>query len=77
MQYGGSYMMGGMHGMWWLFWLALVGVLLFTGWGRSRSHKRHANHTPHEMLHRRLASGEITPAEYEECKALLDRDAGA
>ncbi|MEZ5665814.1 MAG: SHOCT domain-containing protein [Burkholderiaceae bacterium] len=26
------------------------------------------------MLKRRLASGEITPGEYEERKALLDRD---
>jgi uncharacterized membrane protein len=29
------------------------------------------------VLQRRLASGEITPEEYEQRKALLDRDAGA
>jgi uncharacterized membrane protein len=33
--------------------------------------------TPHEVLRRRLASGEIAPMEYEERKALLDRDTRA
>jgi uncharacterized membrane protein len=28
------------------------------------------------MLRRRLAAGEITPQEYEDRKALLDRDSG-
>ena len=30
---GGYYMMGGMHGLWWLFWVVLLGVLVFSGWG--------------------------------------------
>jgi putative membrane protein len=79
MMYDGGYMMGGMHGLWWLFWLVLLGVFVFGGWGRSgdrwnRSHET-PRETPHELLHRRLAGGDITPAEYEERKALLDRDA--
>ena len=36
----------------------------------------HPRETPHEVLRRRLANGEITPQEYEGRKALLDRDAG-
>jgi putative membrane protein len=76
----GGYMMGGMHGLWWLFWLVLIAVLLLGGWGRSRGRRNRSRDTPrdtpHEVLHRRLAGGDITPAEYEERKALLDRDAG-
>jgi putative membrane protein len=77
---GGHYMMGGMHALWWLFWLVLIGVVVFGGWGRSggrwnRSHDDSGD-TPHELLSRRLADGVITAAEYEERKALLVRDAG-
>ena len=28
---GGGFYMGGMHGLWWIFWVLLVGVLLFFG----------------------------------------------
>jgi putative membrane protein len=76
MTYNGSYMMGGMHGLWWLFWLVLLGVLAFSDWGRSGDRRNRPRDTPHEVLLRRLASGEIAPAEYEERKSLLDRDAG-
>ena len=31
MFYDGGYFMGGMHGLWWVFWLALIGVLTFYG----------------------------------------------
>ena len=79
MGYDGGYMVGGMHGLWWLFWLVLLGVLVFGGWGRSGGRRNRSRETPrdtpHELLHRRLAGGEITPAEYEERKSLLDRDA--
>jgi putative membrane protein len=75
MGYNGGYMMGGMHGLWWLFWLVVLGVVVFGGWGRSGGWPNRSRDTPHELLHRRLASGEITPAEYEERKSLLDRDA--
>ncbi len=76
MAYDGGYMMGGMHGLWWLFWLILLGVFVFGDWGRTGDRRNRSRDTPHELLHRRLASGEITPAEYEERKSLLDRDAG-
>lgn len=73
--YDGGYMMG-MHGLGWLVLLVLLaGVFLF---GRSRYADRDDDRreTPPEALRRRLASGEITVAEYEERKALLDRDGG-
>ena len=84
MGYDGDYMMGGMHGLWWLFWLVLLGVFMVGGWERSGGGRNRwrdkardtPRDTPHELLHRRLAGGDITPAEYEERKSLLDRDAG-
>ena len=79
MGYDGGYMVGGMDGLWWLFWLVLLGVLVFGGWGRLGDRRNRSRETPrdtpHALLHRRLAGGEITPAEYEERKSLLDRDA--
>ena len=76
MTHDGVYMMAGMHGLWWLFWLTLLVVLVFGGWGRVSGRQIHSRDSPHELLHRRLAVGDITPAEYEERKSLLDRDAG-
>ena len=73
MFHDGSYMVG-MHGFWWLFWLLMIGVLLFYGWGRPGRRGERLRETPQQVLHRRLASGEITPQQYEERKALIDRD---
>ncbi|MDE2455939.1 MAG: SHOCT domain-containing protein [Burkholderiales bacterium] len=66
--------MGGMHLLWWIFW---IGVVLAFAWalrGRSGEAPGAARETPHELLRRRLANGECTPQEYENRKALLDRD---
>ena len=77
MFYNGNYMGAMMGGWWWWFiWLLVIAALLFYGWGRPQARGRHPRETPHEVLRRRLANGEITPAQYEERKALLDRDAG-
>ena len=73
MFHGGNYV-GGMHGVWWLFWLLMIGVFLFYGWGKPGRRSERLRETPQEVLHRRLASGEITPKDYEERKALIDRD---
>jgi putative membrane protein len=77
MFYDGSTFMGGMHWFWWIFWAVLVGVVVFYGWGRQGAQRHRPHETPHAVLQRRLASGEIAPEEYEKRKALLDRDAGA
>ena len=73
----GGYYMGGMHGLWWIFWVVLIGVIVFYGWGRSGEKRPHSRETPYEVLQRRLADGQITPDEYEKRKALLDRDASS
>jgi putative membrane protein len=66
--------MMGMHALWWIFWIALVIALIF--WGGSSTYPRRARprETPHELLRRRLANGEISTEEYEKRKAILDRD---
>ena len=74
MFHDGSHMVG-MHGFWWLFWLLLIGVWFFSGWGRQGRRGDRLCDTAHEVLSRRLAGGEINPQQYEERKALLDRDA--
>ena len=74
MFHDGSYMIG-MHGLWWLFWLLIIGVFFFSGWGRPGRRGDRPRETAHQVLSRRMASGEITPEQYEERKALLDRDA--
>ena len=75
MFYDGGFFMGGMHWFWWIFLIALIGVIVFYGWGRQGAQRGRSRETPHEVLRRRLASGEITPDQYEERKAMLDRDA--
>ena len=74
MFYGNGYM-AGMHGMWWFFWLLLVLVIWLTRGERLSDISRRSRESPHEVLQRRLAAGEITPEQYETCKKLLDRDA--
>lgn len=77
MYFSDHYFMGGMHGLWWIFWVVLIGALVFYSWKRPSGKNPEPRETPHEMLRRRLASGEITAEQYEERKALLDRDSGA
>ena len=73
MFYDGGYYMGGMHGLWWIFWVVLIVVLVFFGWGRRGDGRRRPSETPLEILQRRLAGGEVSPEDYEKRKALLDR----
>ncbi|MEP7282773.1 MAG: SHOCT domain-containing protein [Rubrivivax sp.] len=77
MFYDGGYFMGGMHGLWWIFWVVLIGVLVFYGWGRPGGQRRRPLESPLEVLQRRLANGEITPDEYQKRKALLDGGSGS
>ena len=72
---GGSWgCIWGMHGFWWLFWLAVTvmfAILLMRAAGRAA---RPAE-TPLELLRRRYAASEIDAQEYEKRKATLERDA--
>ena len=66
--------MWGMHALWWVFWIVLV-VALVT-WGRGSGgggRERAPRETPHEILRRRFAHGEIDAQEYENRKAVLDK----
>lgn len=73
MFHDGGYMVG-MHAGWWLFWVVMI--LLFVAMRPGATWRQHAGReAPGAVLQRRLASGEITPQQYEERKALLDRDA--
>ena len=65
----------GMHGMWWVLSLIVVVAFLFLGRGRIGPWRDRHSEAPHDLLRRRLASGDLTPAEYEKRKVLLDRDA--
>lgn len=67
--------MMGMHGLWWIFWIVVVIALLF--WGRAdfSVRREQPRETPHDILRRRLANGEISTEEYDKRKAVLDRDA--
>lgn len=69
-----GYYMVGMHAFWWVFWVILIMVILYGGWGRPERPQDRQRETPHEVLRRRLANGEIKPEEYEQRKALLDHD---
>ena len=69
----GDYMVG-MHAFWWIFWIVAIAAILYGGWSRSDRRRGRQHETPNDVLRRRLATGEITPEEYEQRKALLDRD---
>ena len=74
MFYDGAMFMGGMHWLWWVFGLLLVGAIVYSASGRPSEQRRRPRETPQQVLQRRLAMGEINADEYERRKALLDRD---
>lgn len=66
----------GMHLFWWFFWLAIVVLLLMTGWPRSRIVVRDAGRDTGrdaalDALRMRYAAGEIDEEEYQERLAVL------
>ena len=67
-----GYYYWGMHLFWWLFWLALVVLLLATGWPRSRTVAHDARRDAAlDALRMRYAAGEIDEEEYQERLAVL------
>ena len=65
-----DWMFWGMHVFWWLFWVAIVVVLFLSLTPTSRRQTER----PLDILQRRYAAGEITTQEYEERKAVIERD---
>ena len=62
----------GMHLFWCFFWLAIVVLLLATGWPRSRMTARDAGRDAAlDALRMRYAAGEIDEEEYQERLTVL------
>jgi putative membrane protein len=76
MYYYPAYGFFGMHAFWWAFWLLGLIFLFSFATPVRRTTWRELN-TPLSLLQRRYAAGEITTAEYEERKAVLERDSGS
>lgn len=65
----------GMYWLWWIFWLAIVAVIFGFAWPvPRRTLRQYRDQAPLARLQRRYAEGEITTQEYEERRAILERD---
>lgn len=67
-----GYHFWGMHLVWWVLWIALLIWIFATPWpipGDRRKTER-----PLDILQRKYAAGEFSTKEYEERKAILERD---
>jgi len=70
-----AYSFAGMYWLWWLFWIVLLAVIFGFAWPVPRGTLRgYRDQTPLGILRRRYAAGEITTQEYEERRAILERD---
>lgn len=65
----------GMHAFWWLFWVIVIIAVVYLLVRAPSDVKQGQRESAHEVLRRRYAAGELTTQEYEERKAVLDRDA--
>ncbi len=59
----------GMNFIWWVIWILFMIWIFATPWGYNRTRD-----TSYEVLRKRFASGEITKEEYEEKKAILEKN---
>jgi len=77
MYHDGSFFFG-MHALWWIVVFAAVAMLLVRAPGRREGDAKTTDpasrETPLDILLRRYAAGEISTNEYEERKAVLERD---
>jgi len=68
--YEGSHF-GGMHLIWWILWIMFLLWVFATPYEIPGKRKQKS---PLEILQNRFAGGSITKEEYEERKAILERD---
>ena len=73
MLHGPGWWFFGMHVLWWAFWIALI-VTLFATVTPVPKNQAKAGERALDILRRRYAAGQLTTAEYEERKAVLERD---
>jgi putative membrane protein len=59
----------GMNFIWWIIWILFLIWIFATPWGFRRTRD-----TSYDILRKRFAAGEITKEEYEEKKAILEKD---
>ncbi|MGN6531878.1 MAG: SHOCT domain-containing protein [Ginsengibacter sp.] len=59
----------GMNFIWWIIWILFLIWIFATPWGFRRTRD-----TSYDILRKRFASGEITKEEYQEKKAILEKD---
>ena len=67
-----GYHFGGMHLIWWLIWIIVIVWIFATPWDIPGQRKQ--KDSPLEILQKRYAGGAISKEEYEERKAILERD---
>lgn len=67
-----GYHFWGMHLLWWVIWIALLIWIFATPYEIPGERKR--KNSPLDILQKRYAGGSITKEEYEERKAILERD---
>jgi putative membrane protein len=65
----------GMSGVWWLFWVfALIALFAFAAPVPRTRLRELKDSSPLTILQRRYAAGELTTVQYEEQRAVLERD---
>ena len=69
-----SYSFMGMHFFWWMFWVVLWVSFFSFLIPVPRRRMIELRETPLKNLLRRLSNGEIKEKEYEQLKAILERD---
>lgn len=65
----------GMHPIWWLFWaLLLIAIFGFATPVPRRTLRQSRDNSPLTILQRRYASGQMSTEEYQERKAVLEKE---
>ncbi len=67
-----GYQFWGMHLTWWIIWFLLLFWIFATPYDVPGQRRR--KDTPLDILQKRFASGAITKENYEEHKAILEKD---
>lgn len=67
-----GYHFWGMHMIWWFIWVILLFWIFFIPYDIPG--RRYRRNSALDILQKRFASGEITKEEYEERKAIIERD---
>ena len=67
-----GYHFWGMHLVWWFFWMVMLFWIFATPYNIPGQQKK--KNSPLDVLQMRFASGQITTAEYDEKRKILEND---